>query len=651
MFLGGAAVGKTSLMRGLKNQPLPDKDDPTMLAEMYSVKCTSTAGGHHWTAVTEDDEIAEEVQAVMNSIMTDSFTKPPVKVSSSHTEVDQHKKKVTLQGSKQRSLSTADQQVFLHLWDCGGLPAFLDVLPAFISSQTVFLLVFNVSENIDVDQRWFLSNFTMVTTLSLLHKWMALIHTRFGGAQHGILPVNYPRVFLVGTHADQIAPGKPHEEQKRLAFEVFDKLFASIKGKEYADMVLGGIVVDNTTAGLDPQADSGYDKLREIIYSFVHDKLTIETPVSWIHFRKVLQLYIKKQKPVIQLDEVYSIAAQCHVPHDDVPSALLFYHGLGVFLFYPDIESLKSVVFLEPRWLVDQLGKLFASWKGQAKDKDLWDTLTHHGILVEPLYKAVLGHVHKHNLTRAALIGMLEHLLLAAPIGNTGLYTRSGKVKEYFLPHNILQYYRNKRRAFSSSFAACAEMQYSYLKKAALIHLIFSSGYVPPGYYVRLATSLSSKQGVMVLFHPIYRDQITMDIGVDRLTITEHIDTVELQYSRQTAIIEPFRESCRRLLMLLEECFSEVHQQLPGARPQLAFPCRECARVARPNILSRAMFCTFTLELSISQHLHCQMGHISLPTCRRQYWLCYEMNAIERDQAQFEVHVLIKPVSYLCYYF
>ena len=65
---------------------------------------------------------------------------------------------------------------------------------------------------------------------------------------------------------------------------------------------------------------------------------------------------------------------------DEVASALLFYHELGVFLFYPDIESLKSVVILEPQWLFD-----LTRWEGQAMDKDLWDTLTDRGILVEPL--------------------------------------------------------------------------------------------------------------------------------------------------------------------------------------------------------------------------------------------------------------------------
>ena len=622
MFLGAAGVGKTSLLHGLMNQRLPDKIESTMLAKITSVKCSST--DFQWTEVTEDDQITEEVQAVMNSTMMDSLPKPHLKESSLYSEIVQHKKKIVHQGSKQ-SLSTADQQVFLHIWDCSGHPVSLDVLPVFMTSQTLLLLSFNASERDTAGQQWFPSIFTTLTSHFRVHEWMAMIHARFGGDQQEMLP-NCPRVVLVGTHADYIAPDKPHEEQKKLVSEVLDELLASIKTKEYADMVLGGVVVDNTTAGMGPQEDPGFKKLREIVYSFVHDKLTIETPISWIHFRNVLQLCVMKQNvSVMQLGEVYSIAKECHVIVENVPSALQSYHNFRVFLFYPDIEGLKSVLFLKPQWLIDQAG----DWIGHAKDNDLWDTVERYGVLVEPLYKSVLSHVREHNLTPSLLIGMLEHFLLATPIANTGLFTRSGKVKEYFIPH-MLQVYQ----IFSTSY------KFSFVKKASSIYLIFYSGCVPPGYFVRLVTSLASKQEVMVLFHPIYRDQITMEIGVDRLTITEHTETIELQYSRQAANRdESFRESCRKLLrLLINECFSEVQKWLPGARPWLAFPCLVCARVAQPLIFSQDKFCNFKFSLSSGQHLHCQMGHKFQPTHAQQYWLNYEMNTIECDQAQFEVH-------------
>ena len=76
------------------------------------------------------------------------------------TEVDEHKEKV-LQASKQSqskadqevSSAKADQEVLLHLWDCGGQLVFLDVLPAFLSSRTMFLLMFDASKGLDAPVR------------------------------------------------------------------------------------------------------------------------------------------------------------------------------------------------------------------------------------------------------------------------------------------------------------------------------------------------------------------------------------------------------------------------------------------------------------------------------------------------------------------
>ena len=654
MFLGAAAVGKTSLRHGLMNKRLPRKAESTILAETHCVKYSWAMTGnpidHNWAEMTEDDEVAEEVRMIENARTSTVmlFTDHRTPVSQKQlAEVAEHREKVLQQAaSDELCQSKADDEVLLHLWDCGGQPVFLDVLPAFLSSRTMFVLVFNASKGLTAPFKVYAFDDGLrkyqglsITTLSLFHKWMAAIHARFGGGQEqGKLP-SYPRILLVGTHADQlqVGSGTHHTKKilrKKVASRTCEMFYESIKGKEYADMVIGTLVLDNTTAGTS-KPDPGFQEIQEAVYSFVRDKLTIETPLNWIHFRKVLQLHTRKLKKVISIDEVFGIAAECHVPHDEVTSALLFYHELGVFLFYPKVKGLVSVVILEPQWLVDQFGNLFASWKGRTEYSDMWNTLTKYGILVEPLYEAVLDSVSEQNLTPTAMIEMLEHFLLAAPIATTGLHTRSGKVKEYFVPHMLQHHLLSK--------SCVAQVQSSPLKNASPFHLTFLSGYVPPGFYVRLVTSLASKKDVTVLFHPgIYRDQITMRIGeVDRLTITEHTETIELLYSRRAIISEPFRESCRSLLKLLDECFSDVLLWLPGATPQLAFLCLDCVREAQPDILSRAKFCPFSLDLpSSSQHLQCQMDHISLPTHDQQYWLHYEMNAIEHDQAQYEVNIL-----------
>ena len=134
MFLGSAAVGKTSLRHGLMNLPLPDKANSTILAETRPVKyewaMTGGLSGRQWAEVSEEDEIAEEIRIVSNLTLNQSDNEPAQEshgIVPLHTEVDEHKEKV-LQASRQSqpnpdqevSSANPDQEVLLHLWDCGG---------------------------------------------------------------------------------------------------------------------------------------------------------------------------------------------------------------------------------------------------------------------------------------------------------------------------------------------------------------------------------------------------------------------------------------------------------------------------------------------------------------------------------------------------
>ena len=633
MLLGPAAVGKTSLRHGFMNEPLPDKANSTVLAHTRPVKHYWVKSGRHlcsWAEMSEEDEISENLQLFhqYRTSLTDVEKYDSVVNESRHkvvhSDVAKHEALITSRLINTKKIE--DDEVFFHLWDCGGQPIFLDLLPAFLSSRTVFLLMFNASKSLDEPFQVVVNNegqqwneaVLEISILSLLQKWMSSIYARFGNVgQSGQLPA-YPRIIVVGTHADQLAPGQPIQARKEVIAQVFSKISSAIEGNEYADMILDMLMVDNTCAGKSDQTGSGFEELHHLISTFVQEKLTTETPISWIHLRKVLQLYIKKNKPVISLEEVYSIAKDCCIPREDVPSALLFYHELGVFLFYADIKSLKSVVFLEPQWLVDRFGELLTRWKEKPEHRNMWNTLTQYGILVEPLYEAVLSKVQKSSLTPSSLVDMLEHFCLAAPIVTDGVHSRSGKVKEYFVPLML-------HRHLSQSTLSSSPPQPSAVKSAAPIHLTFLSGYVPPGYFVRLATSLTAEKEVNVLFHPgIYRNQITMDIGVDRLTITEHNDTIELHFSRQlVSLREPFRESCQRVLKILHKCFAEVYQWLPGASAGLAFLCSKCCKAAScaADTSWRTKACQFTVDHIETDYLHCQMGHHSLPTLPERYWL------------------------------
>ena len=103
-------------------------------------------------------------------------------------EVDKHKEIVLEQAiERTQSRVNSDHEVLLHLWDCGGQPVFLDSLPAFMSSRTVFLIVFDASKGLEAPFRLITNDkghrkddgALKITTLSVLQKWMASIHARF----------------------------------------------------------------------------------------------------------------------------------------------------------------------------------------------------------------------------------------------------------------------------------------------------------------------------------------------------------------------------------------------------------------------------------------------------------------------------------------
>ena len=71
MLLGLAAAGKTSLMHGLMNEPLPDKAESTILASTQSIRNywvkTEQYRKSYWAQVTIEDEIREEGLVVLNA--------------------------------------------------------------------------------------------------------------------------------------------------------------------------------------------------------------------------------------------------------------------------------------------------------------------------------------------------------------------------------------------------------------------------------------------------------------------------------------------------------------------------------------------------------------------------------------------------------
>ena len=130
--------------------------------------------------------------------------------------------------------------------------------------------------------------------------------------------------------------------------------------------------------------------LRKAVIGFTEKKLFLKTPLSWVLFRKVLQV-LSKEYNVISLDMAHIIGDASKISKEDVPHVLTFYHDLGVLLFYPHLDGLKDKIIINPKYFVDALGKVLplSALVMVVDISEEWKLFHEFGILVQPLYVEV----------------------------------------------------------------------------------------------------------------------------------------------------------------------------------------------------------------------------------------------------------------------
>ena len=676
-MVGPGGVGKSSLLRGLMNQRLPRDAESTILADTKVVKQqfwakAGESADHYWAEITDEDEIEELarlLQLVPGKIHTDKatslseFNRQGYKLQSIQTISDEYVSNIkdnevqsVLRQVAEHSVSTflptshsenLHSEVLMHVWDCGGQPVFLDVLPAFLTSRTMFLLFFDARQNL-LDKCSSLShkagkvvskseqNFT---TLQLLTQWMASIHAMCirkdtiedpnletsttpsqgkspatqgrktkmsdpahkgpqisAGNQHtfgeNIIP-KFPRIIPVGTHGDEV-----QENEK-----ILSTLLSHCEGKAYAPLLLNGVIVDNTTAGHGKEhEDKGFRYIREQVHQLTSEHLAVRTPIAWVLFRKVLQK-VARDNPIVSYKRAVAVGQACGIAEDVVPSVLHFYHELAVFLHYIQIRSLSDLVIADPQWLVKQLGRLLAP-KGleqNVSNQLLWKPLHEKGILIQPLYEEVWK---KSILKPQSLADLLEHFLLAAPI-DPSIAVSKIPGRMYFVP-SVLQLSSPSLSTHMAEYRMRSST--TVVKKSSPLHLTFSTKYVPPGFFTHLAITLTREPKCEPLFEQgVFRNKITFVYDqIDELTICElsssvQINVVRIQH-RKSHKNMTFGNTCCAVMELIQACSATVGQWLPSVGVKAAFLCEQC-----PDFITIPRGADTGLKVSCKAHHYCNL--------------------------------------------
>ena len=619
MFLGVGGSGKSSVFDGLMNKPLRTAES-TPLADTLNIKYhwveAADAAEDAWKRANEEDELkqlalmgrqiiankeegagrggkvqkmplapAEKIfQPNLANVainLHDGATNPNYLQMATQFQNEITQKVVEIAQQEKGSHSDKSGEAIMHIWDCGGQQVFLDILSAFLTPRTIFIYVFNASKPLKSKyvESWRHKGQTypgkeqVLTVLQLMMQWMQLIHvnlvvkkesTLTNEDSHDGIPESkpdFPRIIIVGTHGDQI-------ESKEKELQVLKELKSSCIGKAFNEIILNRIIVDNTKAGKGEDEDPGYEEIRKEGSKFAKS-LRVQTPIAWVSFRKVLQKFVDS---TLSCNQIVPIAEECGISEKMVPSVLRFYHEMGVFLHYKSIKSLSKTVIIKPQWLIDQLCKLLMPGEYSHRPcntENLWYYLEEYGILVEPLYSKLWGDC---GLTGGAqaMVDLLDHFDLAKEITSVPRKVECHSGKKYFIPC-ILK--NQPQEGIRKRVHVC--------KQAATLHITFTTEYVPPGFFVRLAAHLTEESKICTpLFEgDTYRNCISFYYKeIDRVTISESLSGVSIQVDmmrvdKRTPEISHFTNSCLCFRNDLSKICIEVLCWLQSVEFEFAFKC------------------------------------------------------------------------------
>ena len=552
MFMGAGGSGKSSVLDGLMNIPLKTAES-TALADTRKVTFQWVQAADSvdaaWKEYTTSDEvrslagnarfIAEkksdgDVGSLLKHTMVFAVKTDKTKNLMSGSVHPEYVKKVSqlkhdtyqniLKEAEHPKVVGGNPSVVMHIWDCGGQPVFLDVLAAFLTPRTMFVLLFDASIDLECmyQEKWHHEGKVIngreqyITHLELLQQWLQLIHSFLVARKEGLpwsngqpnvgsLP-KYPKAMLIGSRRDLISSHEANAAESRLKSACADAAFG--------DLVVDKLLVDNTKAGKGKEVeDPGYQIIRSHIQKFAQS-LIVPTPLSWVAFRQVLQK-MSEENPVLTYSQVSVIAEQCDIT-DELPSVLQFYHQLGAILHYVNIPSLANTVIVEPQWLIEQLRLLLMpAWFGHRLQhlQRFWNWLEEKGILAEELYQEIWKDCCLEGGPQA-IADLLEHFDLAKNIYKFPQDMSFYKGLKYFVP--CLLKVQPKSEISSVS-------QLNPVREAADLHILFNMRYVPPGFFVRLIAHFTN--------HKEYVPEVKLISIEIKESLRELVKIMEMEYS------------------------------------------------------------------------------------------------------------------------
>ena len=314
----------------------------------------------HPSSSTSDHDQSTQLEPVANR---------GTATNKSHTHVE---KNVVDSDELPTTLKMDDTVRLITVFDSGGQPEYVMLLPAINSMPTINFLVHDLSKKLEdpVLVRYnqegltkYPEYFLNYSNLDMMHLLMCFVTDSCDQQTEGhvcrISVPERPYIGFVGTHHD-VVKSDPEILQK-----VNKQLECVVKDRNCQLAVIPsqcGIIhpVDNTTAGSSTNEDPGVKAIREKVKDVTDDMEVKELPITWMILQLELQdLRDTSNEKYITYEKYKKIAQQNASITDkrEVEASLRYFHILGIVLHFGD-EQLSNWIVIDLSWLFTKLAKI-----------------------------------------------------------------------------------------------------------------------------------------------------------------------------------------------------------------------------------------------------------------------------------------------------
>ena len=239
-----------------------------------------------------------------------------------------------------------------------------------------------------------------------------------------------PVSLVLGTFYDKIRESAQSLDDKN------SKLYSILK--QYRDALI--LHRSHEKEVIFPVNTIANDMNRQIIAEEIHHEICrsyieAEISVRWFLFQLDLEEYqITSNSSIVSKFKCISIGSALEMDEGDINAALLYYHDLTIYLYFPEV--LPNVVFLNPKPLLDKLSLLisisFADAVDYLKrtlgiyvDHSTHEKLKTRGLFSQCLLTESLLQGFSKEFSPKMFLDLMEYLFILSPLPQSG---------EYFLP-------------------------------------------------------------------------------------------------------------------------------------------------------------------------------------------------------------------------